>query len=190
MKKLLIIESIPDRHKASEGEALRQALEIMKRTWDGRVVRHLNIVVRQAFTKKSFLNLLKEESDFLHISAHGDINKTDKKNRHVLKIGKGKIVTPEEIQKSKPRAKIIFVSACFAGYFDLASAFFDKKKGGLYLAPMRNVPFDEAFLVALQFHRGAFLEKSKRKAMIYIKDLKGGIKERTYRLYEFPKDFD
>jgi len=72
----------------------------------------------------------------------------------------------------------------------LATAFFDfdKKKEGFYLAPVKEVAFDEAFLVALQFHRGA-LEQSNRKQSLrtgkrYVEELKS-IKK-TYGLFQFP----
>jgi hypothetical protein len=107
MKKLLIIETIPDCHGASEGIALQQSLEIMKKSWDGRTTRQLKIDVEQAFTKKSFLTKIEEETDFLHISAHGKVKKTKKGNQHVLLIGKaGKEVTPNDIKSATPKRHV------------------------------------------------------------------------------------
>ena len=165
MKTLLVIETIPDR-SASEGKALKQALEIMKRGWDGRTSRHLRIIVKKAFTKKEFCSLLQKDTEYLHVSAHGLVAKGERKNRHMLIIGREIEVEPDEIRKWKPKARHVFISACSTGYKDLASAFFDfdKKKKGTFLAPVREPYFDEAFLIALQFHRGAFLEGSMRKA--------------------------
>lgn len=185
MKTLLIVETVPDR-TASEGEALKKAIEIMKKGWDGRTTRHLRIIARKAYTKKEFRRLLRRNADYLHISAHGKILKEDSENRHALVIGRDLVVKPDEIRKWKPRAKNVFVSACNTGYKDLASAFFDfdKKKKGTFLAPLRAPTFDEAFLVALQFHRGAFLEGSFRKAKRYFGDL--GSMEKTYGHFKFP----
>jgi hypothetical protein len=192
VKRLLIIETIPDRHEAFEGEALRQALELMKKAWDGRICRHLKIDVKLAFTKRSFLSSLEEECDFLHISAHG----RRKDSAHVLVIGKGVEVTPEEVAKKSLKAASIFVSACHAGHRDLANAFFSNGRAGFYLAPVSEPPFDEAFLVALQFHRGAFLEEFAKKGINkgkerfnsrtqkYIAELKSV--KKPYRLFEFP----
>lgn len=190
MRRLLIVETIPDRHKAFEGDALKLSLEIMKKGWDGRASRHLKIDVEQAFTKKSFFDCLEEETDYLHISSHG---KRNKENHHVLVIGKSeKEVTPAKIREHKPVARYIFISACCAGHEDLANAFFlfDEKKSGFYLAPVNEVRFDEAFLVALQFHRGAFARASKgqrswQPGKKYVEELKS-IKK-TYALFEFPQ---
>ncbi len=197
MKRLLIIETIPDRHGASEGNALKQSLEIMKKSWDGRTTRQLKIDVEHAYTKKAFLTLIEEETDFLHISAHGKKKKTTK--QHILAIGKAKKeVTPDEIKKRNPKATCIFISACYAGYSDLASAFFHDGRKGFYLAPASEPPFDEAFLVALQFHRGAFLEEFAGKGVNTGKERVGkrtrnlvaelkSVKEK-YRLFQFPRD--
>jgi hypothetical protein len=185
MKTLLIIETIPDR-RASEGKALKHALEIMMKSWDGRTMRHLKIIVKKAYTKKKFRSLLQKEVDYLHISAHGDISEGDKRNRHILLIGKGLKVKPDEIRRWKPKARNIFVSACSTGYEDLASAFFDfdKTKKGRFLAPLKDPYFDEAFLIALQFHRGAFLEGSYRKALRYFEELSSV--KKTYGYFTFP----
>ena len=197
MKRLLIIETIPDRHGASEGIALKQALEIMKKSWDGRTTRQLKIDVEQAFTKKSFLSKIEEETDFLHISAHGKKEKTG--DRHILLVGKtGKEVTPDDVKKRNPKAACIFVSACCAGYNDLASSFFCNGRKGFYLAPVSKPPFDEAFLVALQFHRGAFLEEfagkgvnvGKERVGKRTRNLVAELKsvKRKYGYFEFPRD--
>lgn len=193
MKRLLIVETIPNRHKAFEGDALKQSLEIMKKGWDGRASRHLKIDVEQAFTKKSFFNCLEEETDYLHISSHGRVRKQNKEDHHVLMIGKSeKEVTPAEIMRHKPVARYIFISACCAGHEDLANAFFlsDEMKSGFCLAPVNDVRFDEAFLIALQFHRGAFARASKgqrswQPGKKYVEELKS-IKK-TYALFEFPQ---
>lgn len=197
MKRLLIIETIPDQNDVCEGNALKQSLEVMKKSWDNRTTKFLTIDVINAFTKKAFLNLLEEETDYLHISAHGTWKKG---SGHILIIGNKKVITSENIRKHKPKARNIFVSACHTGFYDLASAFFDfdRKKRGFYIAPLKEPPFDEAFLVALQFHRGAFLEEYSKKGIChgkervsnrtirYFEELKS-IKLK-YELFEFPRD--
>jgi hypothetical protein len=186
MKTLLIVETIPDR-RASEGKALKEALEIMKKSWDGRTVRHLRIDMKKAYTKKELRSLLQKDSDHLHISAHGSTSKRDKRNRHVLLIGRKIRVKPDDIRKWKPKARNIFVSACNTGYEDLASAFFDfdSTKKGRFMAPLKEPYFDEAFLTAVQFHRGAFLEGSYRKAERHLEEL--GSVRKTYCYFKFPK---
>jgi hypothetical protein len=197
MKKLLIIETIPDSNDITEGMALKQSLEIMKKSWDKRTTRQMEINVEQAFTKKAFLDKIEEQTDFLHISAHG--NKDNTINQHVLFIGKTKKkVIPDEIKNCNCKATGIFVSACCTGYNDLASAFFSDGREGFYLGPVSKPLFDEAFLVALQFHRGAFLEEFANKGVnagkirvgkrtqnlvLELKSVK-----RKYNLFEFPRD--
>jgi hypothetical protein len=196
LKRLLIIETIPNRNDVFEGNALKQSLEAMKKSWDGRITKFLNIDVKKAFTKKAFLSLLEEETDYLHISAHG---KRKRGHKHILVIGNNRKITPEDIRKHKPKAKCVFVSACYTGFYDVAAAFFDfdRNKKGFYLAPKSDPAFDEAFLLALQFHRGAFLEeyayglkrgneKLSKKTRSYIQELKSV--KRTYQLFVFPQD--
>jgi hypothetical protein len=78
MKRLLIIETIPDKNKAYEGNALKESLEAMKKSWDARTTKFLIIDIEKAFTKKRFFELLNEETDYLHISAHGErINRSN-----------------------------------------------------------------------------------------------------------------
>lgn len=185
MKTLLIIETIPG--WASEAWALKEALDVMMVGWDGRAMRHLEIEVKEAFTKSNLRKLLQRDVDYLHISAHGGIVKRDPKNRHALYIGRSrKMVKPDDIRSWKPKARNVFISACHTGYRDLASAFFDfdKKKKGSFLAPVNEPAFDEAFLIALQFHRGAFLEGSNKRAERYVEELKS--LKKTYNYFTFP----
>ncbi len=194
MKRLLIIETIND---LNEGKALKEALELMKKTWNGKTTKYLNIDLKEAYEKSTFLNYLKEETDYLHISAHGQWNK--RKRKHVLKIGENIEITPDDIRKHKPKASNIFVNACRAGHFNLAKAFFDfdPKKKGFYVGPVGEPYYDGAFLVALQFHRGAFVEefsqginkgkeRVSKKAIRYVEELKSIPAE--YKYFDFPKD--
>jgi hypothetical protein len=131
--------------------------------------------------------LLIKDVDYLHISAHGKRLKTKRGTVHALTIGRNVVIKPDDIRKWKPKAKNIFLSACGTGYDDLLDAFFDfdNKKKGTIIAPAKDVPFDEAFLLALQFHRGAFLEGSQAKAKRYFEDSE--TIDKTYYHSTYPK---
>jgi len=205
MKKLMIVETINNLVGASEGKAIEQGLKVMVDYMDQRSARHLKIEpCQEAYTKSEFLKLLKRGVDYLHISAHGcvktrlDKRKLEKGNRHVLEIGRkekhggivkeGTFVTPDEISGIGVKARNIFVSACFAGHEDLAKAFFSDGREGVYLGPCRKVSFDIAYLVALNFHRGLFIDQSLRRGMNYVvKDLSLG-PSGTYYYFESPRD--
>jgi hypothetical protein len=71
------------------------------------------------------------------------------------------------------------------------------RKRGFYVFPLKEPSFDEAFLVALQFHRGAFLEeysseithgkeRVSKRTIRYVEELKSVKKK--YELFEFPRD--
>ena len=198
MSKLLIIETINNRF-ASEGKALEQSLNLILDAMDQRIARHFEVEYCTAFTKSKFKNLLQTDCKFLHISAHGTSNNDLKKgNRHVLEIGKkeergqtikeGKTVTPKEIKKLEIKAKTVFVSACFSGHNDLANAFFNDRRKGIYIGPCRKIDFEQAFLVALHFYRGAFLEKSIKKGINNVlKDYTLG-PHGTYYYFKSPTD--
>jgi hypothetical protein len=185
VKKLLIIETIDNLAGVSEGKAIEQGLRLMLDYMDQRIARHLKIEpCQEAYTKSKLKKLLKKDVDYLHISSHGCVKrklngrKLEKGNRHVLEIGRkekrGKIikegifVTPDEISSAQVKARNVFVSACFSGHEDLAKAFFKDRRNGVYLGPCRKVSFDTALLVALNFHRGLFLDQSIRKGMNYV----------------------
>lgn len=198
MSKLLIIETINNRF-ASEGKTLEQALNLILDCMDQRKARHLEIEYFTAFTKSKFMDRLKHECEFLHISSHGTTdNGLEKGNRHVLEIGRkeergqtiknGRQVTPNEIKELEIKAKTVFVSACFSGHNDMANAFFNDRRKGVYIGPCRRIDFEKAFLVALHFYRGAFLEKSLRKGMNNIsKDYTMG-PHGTYYYFQSPRD--
>jgi hypothetical protein len=200
MKRLLIIEAI-DNPDASEGKAVEAGLKLIRDYMDQRAARHLKIEpCQEAYTKPKFLKLLKKDVDYLHISAHGDImKKHERDNRHVLEIGrkeqrgkiikKGVLVTPNEISKVRVKARNIFVNACFSGHEDLARAFFSDRRKGIYLGPCRKVSFDTAFLVALNFHRGLFLDQSIRKGIKYVDKDRSIGSSGTYYYFESPNDF-
>lgn len=205
MKRLLIIETIDNLAGVSEGKSIEQCLKLMVDSIDQRVARHLKIdPCQEAYTTSDLLKLLKKDVDYLHISSHGCVKrklkgrKLEKGNRHVLEIGRkekrGKIiregifVTPDEIRSAQTKARNVFVSACCSGHEDLAKAFFDDRRNGVYLGPCREVSFDTALLVALNFHRGLFLDQSIRKGMNYVvKDRSLG-QSGTYYCFMSPRD--
>ena len=205
MKRLLIIETIDNLAGASEGKAIEQGLKLMLDYRDQRLARHLKIEpCQEAFTASKFLKLLKKDVDYLHISSHGCVKrklkgrKLEKGNRHVLEIGRkekrgktireGTFVTPDEIRSVQAKARNVFMSACFSGHEDLAKAFFEDHRNGVYLGPCRKVSFDTALLVALNFHRGLFLDQSIRKGMNYVvKDRSLG-QSGTYYCFMSPRD--
>lgn len=186
MKKLLIIETI--NNMASEGIALEQGLKLMLDYTDQRTGRHLKISpCKTAFKKSDFLKLIKKDVDYLHISAHGEIENLEigrqEKRGKILK--KGDTVTAEEIENTPVKAKNIFVSACFGGHKKFFEAFFSDKRDGVYIGPCRKVPFDEAFLTALNFHRGIFVDQSLSKGISYIK--KDNSVKSSYQYFKSPK---
>jgi len=189
MPKIILIEGLPKYERVNEAKSIAEALEVMKKSCDGRRARHLEIIPHTVESKADFINWLEKETDFLHVSAHGK----RKKGKTVLKITRGSIITSEEIEKLNIKAKVIFVSACQQSRKDMADAFLKagKPKYRYYIAPRVDVPFDEAFIVALLFYKKAFLGKASEKkrnhfynALNYVYSLKD-IKTR-YRLLQVP----
>lgn len=201
----MILETINNLAGASEGKAIEQGLKLILEYMDQRTGRHLKIEsCKEAFTKQEFGRLLRREVDYLHVSAHGckrsKINgkKLEKKDRYVLEIGRkeksgkiikrGEFVTPSEIKKIPVKATNIFVSACFSGHEDLAKAFFSDERKGIYLGSRKKISFDTAFLVALHFHRGCFLDQSITKGVDYVNKDRSLGRSGTYYLLRSPRD--
>jgi len=206
MKKLLIIETIDNKTGASEGKAIEQGLKLILDHMDRRKGRHLKIKpCETAFTKSDFEKLIRKDVDYLHISAHGTTRKKingktlAKEDRHVLEIGRkeksgrrirtGEIITPSEIKKIPVKARNIFVSACFGGHRDLAKVFFNDRRKGIYLGPCRGISFDTAFLVAIHFHRGGFLDQSIRRGINNVRKDRSLGRSGTYYYFKSPTDF-
>lgn len=191
MKRLLTIETINNPAGASEGRAIEQCLKLMLDYMNQRTARHLKIdPCQQAYTRSKFLKLLKEDVDYLHISAHGkrsalEIGRKEKRGKI---IQKGTDITPDEIRDAGVKAKYVFVSACSSGHEDLAEAFFSDRRKGIYLGPCKKIDFEKALLVALNFYRGLFLENSLRKGINYVARDRS-IGPSTYYYFESPRDF-
>ena len=172
MPKLVLIEGLPKYENVNEAKAITLALEIMKKEIDGRRARHLKIIPHTAETKRDFMRWLEKDTDFLHISAHGE----SKKGQTILNITRNATITPDEIVDLDIKARVIFINACQQSRKDMAYAFLDSRnaKKRYFIAPHKDVPFDEAFIIALYFYRKAFLNKSKNlsKALNYVYHLK------------------
>jgi hypothetical protein len=151
-----------------------------------------------------FSGSLCRDVDYLHISAHGSSRKKidgkllDKENRHVLEIGRkeecgriikrGELITPSEIRRISVKAKNMFVSACFGGHKDFFKAFFKDERKGVYMGPCRAVDGDLAFLVALDFHRGAFIDQNIRRGINLVGKILRSSGKGTYYYFRSPKD--
>ena len=172
MPKLILIEGLRKYEGISEVDALSNALQLMKKSCDGRRARHLKIIPHRAKNKKDFIRWLQKETDFLHISAHGE----RENGITTLKITQRSKITPDQIKKLTINARVVFVNACQQAHADMANAFLTagKPKIQYYIAPKVDVPFDEAFIVALLFYKKAFIEKRKRLsyALKYVYKLK------------------
>ena len=172
MLRLTLVEGLPKYEGINEAKALATALRIMKRGYDQRKVRNLGITARRAKDKEDFIQWLQRNTDFLHISSHGKFQR----GHTVLDITQGGKVTAEDIEKLKIKAKVVFLNACQVSREDMADAFFKagKPKCRYYIAPQEDVPFHEAFIVALLFYKRAFLEKRPKlfSALNYVYNLK------------------
>ena len=177
MVKLTLIEGLPKYDQVNEAKVLSDALKIMMKSLDGRRSRHLHIIDKTANSKTAFMKYLASDTDFLHVSCHGDrINQ-----KTYLYITNGAYVSAEDIAQIDIKAKVIFLNACTTSRKDLAEAFLEAgtPRYRYFIAPHIEVPFDEAFIVSLLFYRKAFLRKldirSKKqvfKALEYVYNLK------------------
>jgi len=172
MPRLLLIEGLPKYEGINEAKALAMALRLMIKGYDGRTAKSLKITVHTATSKEDFLQWLQRTTDFLHISSHGKVER----GRTTLYITQGGKVTAEDIENLQISAKVVFLNACQVSREDMADAFFKagNPKRRYYIAPRKDVPFDEAFLVALLFYKRAFLEKRPKlfNAIKYVYNLK------------------
>jgi hypothetical protein len=195
--KLVLLEGLPKYEGINEAKTLKQGLKLMMKAYDLRRTRVKKIKEHTAGNKQDFLNWLQKDTDFLHVSCHGshDTGNT------VLSITQGGTVTSEDIWRTEKtkitslniKAKVVFMNACETSCKDLREAFFKAGKKSLryYIAPRVEVPFDEAFIVALLFYKKAFLDtKANQKqdrtfsALKYafrLKDVKT-----NYWLYQNP----
>jgi len=159
---LLLVEGLPKYEGINEAEALATALRIMIKGYDRRTTKSLKIITHTA----------KNKEDFLHISSHGKFEN----NHTTLYITNGGKVTAEDIKNLNIKAKVIFLNACQVSRDDMANAFLKagNPKRRYYIAPRKDVPFDEAFIVALLFYKRAFLDRRPKlfSALKYVYNLK------------------
>lgn len=184
MKRLVLLEGLPKYEGINEAQALADALRLMMKGYDGRKTRGLKIIPHSARNKEDFCRWLERKTDFLHISSHGKVEK----GRTTLYITQGGKVTANDIENLHIKAKVVFVNACQTSRKDLANAFFKagKPKQRYFIASRVDVPFDEAFLIALLFYKRAFLEKrpSLFNSLKYVYNLKDV--KTNYWLWEGP----
>jgi hypothetical protein len=184
MRRIVLLEGLPKYEGVNEAQALACALNLMVKGYDKRKAKGLKIVAHTANDKGDFLKWLECKTDFLHISSHGRVEK----GRTTLYITQGGKVTADDIEKLDVKARVVFVNACQASHRDLADAFFKagNPKKRYFIATRVDVPFDEAFLIALLFYKRAFLEKRPRlfDALKYVYNLKDV--KTNYWLWEGP----
>ena len=172
MPKLTLIEGLPKYEGINEAKAIADVLKIMKRGLDPRQSKNLSIKAIRANSKEHFIKSLERTTDFLHISSHGD---RDKNNKTYLYITNGGCIYPDEIRELKIKAKVIFLNACLASKRDMANAFLEANNSSFrfFIAPRKEVKFNEAFIVSLLFYRNAFLKpiniESKRAVFNALK---------------------
>jgi len=91
-------------------------------------------------------------------------------------ITNGGKVTAEDIKNLNIKAKVIFLNACQVSRDDMANAFLNagNPKRRYYIAPRKDVPFDETFIVALLFYKRALLDRRPKffSALKYVYNLK------------------
>jgi hypothetical protein len=157
MPKLTLVEGLPKYDGINEAQTIADALNIMKKGLDGRRSRHLNIRPIRANSKTEFTKGLERETDFLHVSSHGEKDEFD---NTYLYVTNGGCIYPKDIEKLKIKAKVVFLNACLASREDMATAFLDANnpKYRFFIAPKKDVTFDEAFIASLLFYRNAFLK--------------------------------
>jgi hypothetical protein len=111
-------------------------------------------------SKKEFLSKLNtgKRYDIIHISAHGAPG-----NEVGLGNGSTWWVTPEEIVKTKHKAKLVFANACLANKKTIADAF----KGAKYfLAPDTVVQWIDAAIFSLTFYKRYIVDGTRMHSAV------------------------
>jgi hypothetical protein len=156
MTKLTLVEGLPKYDGINEANAIANALNVMKKGLGNNRSKHLHINSIRANTKQEFTKGLEKNTDFLHISSHGE---RDKNNTTYLYVTNGGCVYPQDIEELNIQAKVVFLNACLTSRKDMANAFLEANNPNFrfFIAPRNDVTFDEAFIVSLLFYRNAFL---------------------------------
>jgi hypothetical protein len=192
MPTLVLVGGMPRYQQVNEVEALMKALKLMKQSWGANIARSLHIKLHVAEDKEDFLRWLEKQTDFLHISCHGE-SRNGVTELYVMRAG---TVSLQEIEGRNIQAKVVFINACQASRKKLAEAFLvtaGKRRHMYLVAPFNDVYFDEAFLASLFFYKREFIERSshlnqtvERKSLNqtveYINNLLGTTT--TYRIWE------
>jgi hypothetical protein len=154
--RLILVEGLPKYDGIDEANAIADALNIMKKGLGDPKSKNLLINSIRANTKKEFIKALEKQTDFLHISSHGE---RDKANTTYLYVTNGGCIYPQDIEELRVKAKVVFLNACLTSRKDMANAFLNANdpEFRFFIAPRNEVTFDEAFLVSLLFYRNAFL---------------------------------
>ena len=156
MTKLTLVEGLPKYDGINEANAIADALNIMKKGLGVKRYKILHVNSIRANTKQEFTKGLEKNTDFLHISSHGE---RDKDNTTYLYVTNGGCIYPHNIKELKIKAKVVFLNACLTSKRDMANAFLEANNPSFrfFIAPRNDVTFDEAFIVSLLFYRNAFL---------------------------------
>lgn len=158
MPKLLLVEGLPQYDRVNEAKLIHETFGIVKKGYDGRRARYVTTSFHQPATKKDFLELLEEDYDYIHISAHGEKICGGKGVIYVRNRG---VIKAKDLLGLDIKAKVIFVNSCKAYIRDLKYAFLaaGSPKDRVYIAPKNDVYFDEAYLIALLFWKRIMLDK-------------------------------
>jgi hypothetical protein len=161
--RLTLVEGLPKYDGIEEANAIAEALNIMKKGLGSDNSKKLYISSIRTHTKREFTKALERQTDFLHISSHGE---RDKDNTTYLYVTNGGCLYPQDIEDLSIKAKIVFLNACLASRKDMANAFLEANDPWFrfFIAPRNEVTFDEAFLVSLLFYRNAFLNSINLKS--------------------------
>jgi hypothetical protein len=122
--RLVLVEGLPKYDRVNEANTLASALDLMTRAYSEKRRNSLKITPHTAGSKLDFLEWLEQDADFLHISAHGGIEK----GHSYLNITSGGKVTAEDIVQRDIKAKCVFLNACQTSRNDFADAFFAENK--------------------------------------------------------------
>jgi len=110
--------------------------------------------------------LSKKWANVIHISAHGDSEKYPSGRRGKqtsIEIGEDDVTSDYISTLKSLNADLVFVSACFNSYQDMAKAFLGLNVNH-YLAPKTNVDWIQAALFSTMFYKRYLWDKTSFKA--------------------------
>lgn len=157
MVRLRLVEGIPKYAGPSEAELIHKTVPILTRAYDQRRARYIKTSFAQPWTRDDFLAYLEKDCDYLHISAHGA--KIDGHGEFYVRPNA--TIRARDISDLEIKATVVFLNACRTWSEDLKDAFLQAmdNNDACYIAPSNDVPFDEAYLVALLFYKSLLLDR-------------------------------